>query len=111
MGDKELDICWRLLEISGNFSCGPDYDYPLLAVETGIDTLSCTDFKDTIRELKGLSFIYRGVSLTEGLCVVQCHCKNEAALWLLQLQVKCNKHFKGCRNDSARVKGCMAVQE
>ena len=50
VGDKELDICWMLLEISGNFNCGPDYDYPLLAVETGIDTLSCTDFKDTIRE-------------------------------------------------------------
>ena len=60
VGDKELDICWRLLEISGNFSCGPDYDYPLLAVETGIDTLSCTDFKDTIRELKGCPLFIEG---------------------------------------------------
>ena len=34
-GDKELVICWRLLNVP-NYICGSDYDYPLLAVETGM---------------------------------------------------------------------------
>ena len=35
VGDKELSSC---LGLPDNDNCGPDYDYPLLAVETGMDT-------------------------------------------------------------------------
>ena len=45
VGDKELNICWRWLGINSNNICGPDYDYPLLAVETGMDT-NCVLFND-----------------------------------------------------------------
>lgn len=36
-GDKEMRICWRPLGVNINDTCGPDYDYPLLAVETGME--------------------------------------------------------------------------
>ena len=35
VGDKELSSC---LGLPDNDNCGPDHDYPLLAVETGMDT-------------------------------------------------------------------------
>ena len=46
VGDKELNICWRWLGINSNNSCGPVYDYPLLAVETGMDTILVYFFND-----------------------------------------------------------------
>ena len=36
VGDEELDICWRWRdEDSSSNHCVPDYDYPLVAIETG----------------------------------------------------------------------------
>ena len=38
-GDEELDICWKPFGVNVNYTCGLDYDYPLLAIETGMDMI------------------------------------------------------------------------
>ena len=41
VGHKAMEICWNITESSEGQECGFDYDYPLLAIETGKHVHHC----------------------------------------------------------------------
>ena len=50
VGQKAMNICWSNNESSESQECGPDYDYPLLAIETGKHVHHCHNINSVFRD-------------------------------------------------------------
>ena len=70
VGYDEHNICWRELDEDHILSCGIDYDYPLLASETGVYIYNMPEM------VNHLIFMHAGFSmhLVEDLCQLRVIC-------------------------------------